>query len=630
MPKYLPKLEFPVTAHLILHSNIKAKMKKVLFVFLVLFLGISCSQPEKEFFDKGNSKFKSGHYKAAIRDYDKAIELKPDFIKALYNRGLAKYISGDYKSAIQDYKKVIEIDPTDTLVLNNLKIAESALAKTVGVKKNISSLTAQKSNKQNLGVSVNSELEELVPVISPDGKTLYFVRQGHPSNIGYNKKHEDQDIWFSTKRDSGSWTTAVNIGTPLNNGNNNAIYSVTPDGNSLLLLGKYHKDSASENGFSISHKTYSGWSFPENLNIKNYYNLNKYVTAFLTNDGKTLLLSVQRNDSYGDLDIYVCFLNSNNEWSEPMNLGNVINSNKSDTAPFLASDGVSLYFSSDGHGGYGQYDVFVSRRRDSTWKNWSEPENLGPTINSAGWDGYYTIPASGDYAYFISSDNSFGKGDIFRTLLPKKVRPKPVILVSGKVINAKTKEPIEAKILYEVLPEGKEIGIARSNPYNGNYKITLPAGKKYGFRAEAAGFISVNDNIETYNLSEYKEIERDLELVPIEIGQMVRLNNLFFDFDKAIIRNESFPELDRVVKMMNENPDIVIQISGHTDDKGSIEYNQKLSEARAKAVVEYILQKKIDKERLEFKGYGKTKPITDNDTEEGRQLNRRVEFIIIK
>jgi OmpA-OmpF porin, OOP family len=605
-------------------------MKRILLFLLLALFGLYCSPPEKEFFERGTNKYKSGNLKAAIQDFNKAIKYNPNFTEAFNSRGLAKYSLGDYKGAIQDYKKALQLNPNDSSVLVNLKTAENRYSKILNTNKRFGTQTNPKTNKENLGLSINSERDELAPVISPDGKTLYFVREGHPSNIGYSKNEEDQDIWFSTKTDTGTWTIAKNIGSPLNNINNNAIYAVTPDGNTLLLLGKYYNNNESGNGFSISHKTNSGWSFPENLNIANYYNMNKYVSAFLSNDGKTLLLSLQRNDSFGDLDIYVSFLEKDGGWSEPVNLGPAINTEKSETTPFLASDGVSLYFSSNGHGGYGHQDVFVARRLDSTWKNWSKPENLGPTINSAGWDGYYTIPASGDYAYFISSDNSYGKGDIFRTLLPKNVRPKPVILVSGKVINAKTKEPIEAKIFYEVLPEGKEIGTARSNPNNGNYKITLPAGKKYGFRAEAAGFISVNDNIETFKLSEYKEIERDLELVPIEIGQTVRLNNLFFDFDKSILRDESFPELDRVVKMMNENPDIVIEISGHTDDKGSIEYNQKLSEARAKAVVEYILQKNIDKKRLEFKGYGKTKPITDNDTEVGRQLNRRVEFIIIK
>jgi len=196
------------------------------------------------------------------------------------------------------------------------------------------------------------------------------------------------------------------------------------------------------------------------------------------------------------------------------------------------------------------------------------------------------------------------------------------------VLDIKTNQPIEAKIYYEMLPSGIEQGIARTNPSTGDYKITLPKGRKYGVRAEADGYLSVNDFIDATDLSRYKEIERNLYLVPIEVGETIKLNNIFFDSGKFELKQESYPELQRVVTFLKENPDITIQISGHTDNVNTDEYNLKLSENRAKAVHTFLIQNNISASRVTYKGYGESNPVETNDTEEGRQLNRRVEFTI--
>ncbi len=484
--------------------------------------------------------------------------------------------------------------------------------------------------KENLGININSVYDELMPVISPDGKTLYFCREGDSSNVGYGKWKDDQDIWVSTLNPDGTWSKAENIGIPLNNTYPNAVLSVTPDGNTLLLLGAYDENGKVSPGVSMTHRTTYGWSFPEKLNIRNLKQNSNYASYFLSNDSKTLLLSIEKDDSYGDRDIYVCFRQPDDSWSEPMNLGPVVNTNKKDASPFLAADGKTLYFASLGHGGFGGEDLFVSSRLDDSWKNWSKPINLGNEINTEGKDYYYIIPARADFSYLVSTENSTGLRDIFRLKIETKVKPKPVVMVYGKVRNAKTKEPIEAKVLYETLPDGVEAGLASSNPQTGDYKITLPAGLRYGFRAEAQGFISVNDNLDLSEITEYTEVERNLELVPIEKGEIVRLNNIFFDYDKAILKEESFPELNRVVKFLTENPTIEIEISGHTDARGSDDYNLELSHNRARAVVEYLIKMGITTNRLTYRGYGESVPVATNDTEEGMEQNRRVEFKILK
>lgn len=482
--------------------------------------------------------------------------------------------------------------------------------------------------KENLGRAINTEYEEMAPVISPDGLTLFFCREGHPKNIG--KKHQ-QDIWYSNLNSDGTWSEARNIGRPLNDDNENFVCSVSPDGNTLLLGNLYSKKAKKlDQGFSISNKNGDDWSFPEKLPIKNYVNKNKYSSAFLSNNSKILLLGLEDNKSYGDMDLYVSFLGDDGLWSEPMNLGPTINTKQYDDSPFLAADGITLYFASKGHGGQGDADIFMTRRLDKSWKKWSKPENIGKPFNTSGADITFYIPASGDYGYFSSAEESFGRQDIFRAELPDQFKPKPVVLISGSVINSRTKKPLDATVIYEILPSGEEAGRARTNPKTGEYKIALPAGNKYGYRAEADGFISENKNLDLTNTTGYKEVKDDLKLVPIEAGESAVMNNLFFDFNKSKLNSDSYPELNRIVSTMNKYPRMRIEVAGHTDNVGSDDYNNKLSESRAKSVADYIFSKGIKKDRIESKGYGKSKPIADNGTDEGRQQNRRVELIILQ
>jgi outer membrane protein OmpA-like peptidoglycan-associated protein len=467
----------------------------------------------------------------------------------------------------------------------------------------------------------------LAPIISSDGKTLYFTRGGHPDNLGAEKQ---QDLWYAVSSNGVDFGTPINIGSPINNSSNNFAISVTPDNNTLLLGNVFPKNQPPSTGLSLSRRTETGWSYPEALLIPQMNSKSKQNSYSLGNDGKTLLLSIYRDDSYGDNDLYVSFLTENNTWTPPKNLGAKINTAGNEISPFLASDGRTLYFSSNGYPGYGKNDLFLIRRIDDTWQNWSEPINLGNKINSIYWDAYFSVTASGDYAYFVSSTQASFSEDIYRIALPKAVQPTSVVLISGKVFNKQTKSPASATIIYEELPSGKQIGVAHSNPATGEYKITLPAGKNYGFLAQAQGFIAINENLNLLKQKEYQEIKRDLYLVPIEKGESVKLNNIFFESAKFEILPESFPELNRIVLMMNENPRLKIRIEGHTDNVGNDLTNKILSENRAKSIADYLISKGIAGNRFSHKGYGKKKPVAKNSTEEGRRMNRRVEFIILE
>lgn len=490
---------------------------------------------------------------------------------------------------------------------------------------------------EHLDENVNSEYSEVNPLLSPDGKTLYFSRRNHPQNIG--GVNDKEDIWYSELGPDGKWQLAKNMGREFNNEYPNfinTITSVTPDGKSaIMLLGnRYLPNGKMLAGVSISTNVGGSWSKPVPLNIINDYNYNEKANYFLANNRRTLLMSVEREDSFGDRDLYVSFMNEDSTWTEPLNLGSVINTAGTESSPFLAADDKTLYFSSNGFSGYGGSDIYVSKRLDDTWTNWSEPENLGPDINSPLEDLFFNIPANSEYAYY-SREVSENNLDIFRVKLPIYRSPEPMVIVKGRLLDAETGQPIGAKIVYERLPDGKELGITQSDPKTGEYEITLPPGQLYGIRAEAKDHVSENQNLDLRNFTSDQVIgQNDIILQPIRVGRIgenitLTLNNIFFDFDKAILRPESYPELDRLVKTMSERPSMRVEIDGHTCDIGEESYNMELSQRRARAVRDYLVSKGIDSSRIDMKYFGETRPAVPNTSKENRRQNRRVEFKIL-
>lgn len=479
--------------------------------------------------------------------------------------------------------------------------------------------------KENLGPNVNSKYEEVSPKISADGKTLYFGRKFSPENIG--GVSDKEDIWEARTMDGNTWTKGVNLGAPVNTKTTNNLIAVSTDNNSLL----FHINE----GFALMHRTSTGWSSLEDLGIR-FDNETDYLEGCLSSDGKAIVFvaKMKFNAYYKpqepERDIYVCLKQASGLWSAPIHTGNILNSPRDEYSPFLSADGRTLYFASNGRAGYGDVDIFMSRRLSDDWKQWSEPVNLGLGINTVGFDAYYTLPASGDYGYMVSNINTLGFTDIIRFKLPEQVRPDPVVLISGRVLNAKSQKPLAAIIRFDDLSTGKEVGEARVNPKTGEYKIALPAGKKYGYHAAASGYLSVNENLELIDLQEYAEMKKDLLLVPIEIGESIQLKNVFFVQSKSELKPESYPELDRLVKIMKDNPTIEIELGGHTDNQGAPAANLELSEKRVEAVRQYLISKGVAAKRMTGKGYGGARTIAPSTTEENRQLNRRVEFKIVK
>jgi OOP family OmpA-OmpF porin len=488
-----------------------------------------------------------------------------------------------------------------------------------------------------LDKNVNSDVNELNPILSPDGKTLYFSRSNHPDNKGGTKDKED--IWYSELGSDGKWQLAKNMSQFNNEHPNfiNTVSAVTPDGKSVVMVlgNKYLNDGKKmQAGVSISSNVGGTWTKPVALNIKNEYNFHEKANYFLANNRKTLIMSVQREDSKGDRDLYVSFMQDDSVWTEPLSLGSVVNTAGEESSPFLALDDKTLYFASNGFSGYGGTDVYVSKRLDDTWTNWSEPENLGPDINSGLNEYFFNIPSGSEHAYY-SRETAPNNTDIFRIKLPIMRNPDRWATIKGKLVDAKTGQPLGAKIIYERLPDGTDVGINQSDPTKGEFEIKLPIGHLYGIRAEAKDYISESQNIDLRNIAQDTVINFNFTLDPISItpidsGAKITLNNIFFDFDQVTLKSESFSELNRLVKLMGERGTMTVTIEGHADATGTEQYNLDLSKRRAAAVQKYITGKGVDQARVSIAFFGESKPVESNATKEGRRKNRRVEFRIVK
>lgn len=356
---------------------------------------------------------------------------------------------------------------------------------------------------EKLGPTINSEFAERLPLISPDGKTLYFARKYHPQNIG---EENNDDIWIAYRQSNGQWGNAVNIGAPLNNKDHNFVAAFNPTGDILYLGSPYRQKN--KDGVSVSQKRGRSWGTPRNLEIDNHYNRSEFVCYHLSLDQRVLLMSVEREDGVGGLDIYASFRQSDLQYSEPINLGSQINTVGGESSIFLAADGKTIYFSSNGHEGYGGYDMFMSRRLDDSWQNWTKPKNLGPKINSSKNEYNYSIPASGDYAYF-SKGAPNGMSNIYRIPLPEEVQPEPVMLITGRLINAETNKPLNAQLKINQLRHTNDQA-PTSISSDGQFQIVMPYGEDMEVFAETEGYYAISENL-ALSGKELEQLDYDQE-----------------------------------------------------------------------------------------------------------------------
>ncbi|MGF1532969.1 MAG: OmpA family protein [Bernardetiaceae bacterium] len=498
----------------------------------------------------------------------------------------------------------------------------------------LNSVYAQRSyRKVILGPEINSPYAEGQAVISADGQTLFVYRVGHPSNVGARLYAGDEDIWYAERQADGSFGKLRNIGPPLNTADNNAVFGISGDGQTLFLYDQYDLDETSINitTFAISKRTRKGWSKPKSIAVKGFRWREGLAWLSISVDKQVLLVAyhdAKDRRGEGEQDLYVAFAQDDGTYGPLKNLGPDLNTTGMEASPFLAADNKTLYFASNGHGGYGSLDIFRSERLDDTWTNWSPPQNLGPNINTADWDSEFSITADGTTGYMTTG--AYGKdANIYQVVIESSERPKPVAKVFGKVRHQETDAPIPATIRYTELTD-KANTISAQADEDGSYQIFLPAERLYSYTAEQEGFFAVSEPLDLRKLDAYTAIEHDIYLVPIAVGNKIQLNNLFFQQSKADLLPQSTPELKRLYQLLKENPGLRIKIIGHTDNVGNPFKNRVLSFERANKVRDYLTQAGIATNRIQTEGKGGDEPLNDNSTETLRQQNRRVEFLILQ
>lgn len=479
---------------------------------------------------------------------------------------------------------------------------------------------------ERLNENVNSPYKDLKPLVSPDDKTLFLSRVQDPHNIGGHK--DPEDIWVSKRGPNGDWELAKNLGAPLNNDGPNFICSAVPfNSGYVLLLGNRYKKNKMIEGLSMVYKLDSTYSEIRPVNIENQENFSPYANYQLSHNRDIILMSVQRRNTFGHRDIYVTFLKDDGNWTTPKNLGPIINTSDEESTPYLGTDGRTLYFSSKGHLGFGGSDIYVSKRLDDTWENWSEPENLGPLVNTAQDEIFFHIAYNNRYAYYTQGNGV--DADIFRFELPTFHLPLPVVKIEAVVVSEDDGNPIEgAEVSFNNLSD-KTVEARQLTNKQGLIDVSIPSGYKYQISVQAEGFVNIEDlALDFTNIYDNDTVTYKIEMTPVKVGQRIALDNIYFDFDKATLRPESQSQLKKVVDFLDNHNKVKIELDGHTCSIGQENYNQKLSEDRALAVKQYLIDEGIKEKRLTTFGFGESQPRESNETSTGREQNRRVEFVI--
>jgi outer membrane protein OmpA-like peptidoglycan-associated protein len=507
----------------------------------------------------------------------------------------------------------------------------------------------------NLGSNVNSHYPDYGPVISADESILIFTSRRDNSTGGILDERINQfyeDIYI-TYNENGDWTPAENMGYPINTEEHDATVGLSPDGQKMII----YKGKKGNGDLYICELIGDKWSKP--LPLPGHINTKAHESsACFSPDGRTLFFVSDRKDlGYGEHDIYMSRLDKKGKWGKPENLGTTINTPYDEESVYMHPDGKTLYFSSKGHNSMGGHDIFRTVLEDGRW---SKPVNVGYPINTPDDDVFFVVAASGRTAYYSSfRPDGEGEKDIYKitflgaekhmvintedNLIASLAQPvreaviekavdvpaAQITLLKGVITDAMTQKPIEAEIELVDNVKNEVLATFKSNSKSGKYLVSLPSGKNYGIAVKAEGYLFHSENFDIPAVADYQEVYKDVQLKNVAVGSKIILKNIFFDTGKYSLRPESSNELERLLKLLNDVPTLKIEISGHTDNRGSAEMNQTLSENRAKTVVEYLVANGISKDRLEYAGYGLTQPVATNDTDAGRQENRRTEFKIL-
>ncbi|MBL0741186.1 OmpA family protein [Chryseolinea lacunae] len=666
---------------------------KYVFIVLVLLLGSATyAQDQKALIAAGDKYYGKKDYKNALASFLAAQEINPDDASLNFKIGLS-YLYSETKSKAASYiDKAYRLNPAVNpdidyhlgIAFQNTNDFQKAIEHFERFKKkkaNLSSIVDEKIAEchiadslsqnelnviiQNLGPVVNTPFSDYSPIISADGNTLIFTsnRTDDPARAKAGQNFED--IYVTYKQGS-DWSAPKLISPNVNIKYNDAAASLSPDGKTLFL---YLEEG--EGDIYTSTRTGDEWSKPEPLNKNINTGMFWETCASVTADGKKLYFASNRPGGIGELDLYVSELDGRGQWGKAVNLGPIINTPENEDSPFIHHDGVTLYFSSDGHPRLGNSDIFMAEFVNGKWK---KPENMGYPLNSWEYDGFFTLSPDKKQGYFSTAkEGGLGDADIYsiKFLDPKyKPKPKPAVvaaaekaaaeekaakteipkseefidpsiaakkaqkvvtLLKGKVIDESNASPLGAVISLVDNTTNKVITKINTNPLTGEFELVIPHGGNYGVATEKSGYLFNSINFALPEFAEYQEIDTHIIMVKAEVGSKVVLKNIFFDIGKSDLKTESVAEVENIRELMITNPNLKVQINGHTDNSGNAASNKALSLKRASSVVTYLASHGIDASRVSAKGYGSERPIVSNDDEQGgREINRRTEIEIIK
>ncbi len=591
----------------------------------------------------------AGNYTAAIKHINESILIEPKFVDAFLSRAGIYANLKKYDSSVIDFETGLQLDSVyaKTYLLpysislagtGKFQQALNAVNKFLtNDKLNEQSIKAGKYRKstyefavdydkkhlvknyvfapQNLGDSINSAALEYYPSLPIDGKKMVFTR----------RVNSDEDFYESNLID-GKWGKAKPLAGKVNTNLNEGAQCISQDGQWIIFTGCNYPEGQGSCDLYISYKTKNGWSEAENLGPM--VNTDFWESSpSLSPDKRDLYFASSISGGLGGRDIWVTHRLLTGKWSRPVNLGPAVNTSGDESCPFMHADNQTLYFNSNGQPGYGSTDLFFSKKiSDSMWQM---AENLGYPINTIDDEGSLIVAADAKTAYY-ASDKGNGKGglDLYSFEMREDIRPLKTLWIRGKVFDKNTLAGLPSSVELTDIKSRNVISKVQTDE-EGNYFTTLPVGRDYGFNINRKGYLFYSDNFSLRTNPVDSVYNKDIPLQPLETGAAIVLKNIFFDTKKFDLKPESITELDKIALLLNDNPKLKIQISGHTDNIGVAKDNLTLSNNRSKAVVSYLLSKKIAVARLMYKGFGATKPLSDNKTETGKALNRRTELSVI-
>lgn len=536
---------------------------------------------------------------------------------------------GEYEKAGKYYRQYLASKPADQSLLNR---TNRGLDKVDFALEQIKNPVA--FSPENLGESINSEFAEYFPCLTVDESLLLFTRRlpFPDSPQGFN-----EDFFYATKNSGAtSWSKAINMGNPINTKFNEGAPSLSADGQLLFftaceLYGDYGGDREGLGSCDLFYtlKKGSNWAPPRNLG--NTINSGHWETQpSFSSDGKTLYFVRGKRTRTGNRtgDIYYSELSLDGYWSEPVPLPKNINTPGNEESVHIHPDGKTLYFASNGHLGMGGLDLYkTTRNADGSWSN---PINLGYPINTYKNENSLLVSANGKEAYFASDrEGGYGDLDLYKFVLPESLRPNTVSYFAGKIVDKKTRQPMQARFELIDLTSQELVVESFSDPINGSFLVSLPTGRDYALNASKDGYLFYSENFSMGADKQLSPVKKNVLMQPIEIGESIVLKNIFFETASYDLKNQSLVELKKLTEFLKQNPTVKVEISGHTDTDGNAEINQVLSQNRAQSVLGFLSDQGISNDRLKAVGYGSSKPVASNETEAGKAKNRRTEFKII-